>query len=499
VSQNQDPMNQDKQKKFRNFLGQILRLLAMTALPILLVWLTVVVVEKFSPGDSDAPLHMLLPLLMIVLLGIGVLAIMFLLMRRDFLELVQKRKQETEILRQAVPDLTDEQQPHEIQKTASRKKKSCLSWILFLIILSTVIIGVQTLVERYWPTAPDALEEMIPLALGITAIIVWEGLIEVIRKAREEKTPIPWPQLGRRAAVMLLLAMLLFGFLFVYDSMMSWIFHLFGGRLSIHSLAGITATVLIGLLLAVLIGLALVLPFAVLPQAWVNKPLHRLDYTTALARAAQIERFLHSTTMKGIVLLHTGHYEEAEAAFRHSITHSYHSLMALDSARGWLLENLGYALTEQAQYEEAIKAFEGAILITPSDSDRPNGLAEVYLRQGSEPHQALALTERSIRNKKKIANQYLARYATAELLGNRAWALALSGQCQEAQAVLDQAFERSRNRSKLSKVSVYYRAGQTMRLCKDEQAARVHFEKAIEMDPQGRYGQLAGRSLLESA
>ena len=81
---------------------------------------------------------------------------------------------------------------------------------------------------------------------------------------------------------------------------------------------------------------------------------------------------------------------------------------------------LGYALTEQAQYEEAAKALEGARKLAPNDSDRSNGLAEVYLRQGIKLQQALALTEHSVRNKKKITNQFLARYTTAELLGNRA-------------------------------------------------------------------------------
>jgi tetratricopeptide (TPR) repeat protein len=497
MNQNPDPMNQDKQKPSCDSPGQVLRLLAMMALTIILVWGTIIIIERFSPSDSDSPLRMLLPLLMIVPLGVGVLAVMFLLIRRDFSELVQKRKHEMEILRQAVPDLVNVQQPRETPKTTDRKKKSCLFWILAIIILYAANTGIQTLIERYWPTVSGALKEMVPFALAITAIIVWEGLVEVIRKAREEKIPIPWRKLGRRAAAILLLIILFAGLLFVYDSMLSWVFSSFGNRLSINSLAGITVTILAGLLLAVLLGTALVLPFVTLPQVWVSRPLHRLDYDKALARATRIERFLNSTTMKGIVLLHTGRYEEAEAAFRHSITNSHKSLMGLDFARGWLLENFGYALTEQAQYEEAAKALEGARKLAPNDSDRSNGLAEVYLRQGIKPQQALALTEHSIRSKKKIANQFLARYTTAELLGNRAWALALAGQHQEAWAILDQALKRARHRSKLSKVSVYYRAGHTMWLCQDEQAARAYFEQAVEMDPQGHYGLLASRSLSE--
>ena len=126
MNQNPDPMNQDKQKPSRDSPGQVLRLLAMMALTIILVWGTIIIIERFSPSDSDSPLRMLLPLLMIVLLGVGVLAVMFLLIRRDFSELVQKRKHEMEIVRQAVPDLANVQQPRETPKTTDRKKKSYL-------------------------------------------------------------------------------------------------------------------------------------------------------------------------------------------------------------------------------------------------------------------------------------------------------------------------------------------------------------------------------------
>ncbi len=334
---------------------------------------------------------------------------------------------------------------------------------------------------RYWPTAPRALKDMLPFILIIMAVVAREGLKKIL-ETHEATRPFPWKKLAWGVTGIVLILILMVGFILVLD----WIGHLFG-----NSLLSVIAVLLTGFGLA----MSMLIPGIILPEAWINGPLRQLDYGKALARAKWLDRLFRSKTLESIVLLHAGRCKTAESAVRRSIANVRKSWLLLDIDQGWLLEILAYALTEQARYDEAITAFEGAIELGPQASDRPNGLAEVYLRQGIEPHKALALVEHSLKNKKRrFVEQYFVRYATGEVLGNRAWALALAGQSQESQATLAQALKQFDKHSKLSEASVHYRAGHAMRLCGDETAAREHFARALDLDPHGNYGQLARRA-----
>lgn len=192
----------------------------------------------------------------------------------------------------------------------------------------------------------------------------------------------------------------------------------------------------------------------------------------------------------GQMLLLAGRYREAEETLRRSLASS----QARESY-GAALENLGDALAEQSRYNEATRSYEAALLAFPWRRRTYRGLAEMALRRGQKPEQALEWIEKIVdfsglswRQRKlngKVQDDYWSL---------KAWALASLGRASEASAAIENALRHSKKTAP-DMAATHYRAGMAMQALGNDSAAREHFQLAIQYDPHGRRGLLSQAAL----
>jgi tetratricopeptide (TPR) repeat protein len=197
--------------------------------------------------------------------------------------------------------------------------------------------------------------------------------------------------------------------------------------------------------------------------------------------------------MSGHELLLAGRYREAEYTLRRSLASS----QASDSY-GFALEYLGDALMEQGRYDEAMRTYQAA-LHAFSWFRRPyRGMAEMLLRQGKNAQQALEHVEKIIdfsgiswleRNKNgKPQDDYWAL---------KAWALARLGRSSEVEQAIENALKATDKKCLPDLATTHYRAGMAMQAFGNGSKADEHFQRAINLDPNGRRGALAKEALHE--
>lgn len=472
------------------------RLLAMLAIPIVLMAFTLGLAKVIPVSLGESGWSIGLYLVLFLAGGIGLLVLFWRLSRPDIEKFLHDRVREIEATRRVAPELVSERQAEAVEKIKTgvakgpqeKKRRSWVEWpVLILLAVGLVAVwnGLEYGIERFLFDIPESVESLMGFACGIGAII----LLEWFKAQRNKKRgPLPsWRRIGLGAGIAVLVIVVGLIFVMGIQQAVSWTFGQFEGK----PLAAGTVVVFGGLGFALLLASLALMP-GVFTHRWVMSALRRTDYDTALRRAEWIARWLRSASPKALVLLHMDRLDEAEAAARASIQNARQSWSLAEMDRGWLLEILGCTQLELGRYEEAEAAFEAAIELSHRDSDRRTGLAEVYLRQGIEPEKALHWARQAFDNRYPPWIALLGmRLTAAELRANVAWALALAGQPDAAQSELAQALDKIDRQARSVQASLHVRAGRALALCGDAAAARSHFEQAAALDPHGTYGRLA--------
>jgi hypothetical protein len=197
--------------------------------------------------------------------------------------------------------------------------------------------------------------------------------------------------------------------------------------------------------------------------------------------------------MRAEALFYSGSNREAEMVLR-GLIETEHSAAHKPLA----FEHLGQVLMAQGRFDDARRAFEAAVQLTPSRSAAPAGLAEVRLRQGVETAQALADAERALLlYTSSLAERKGARERAAVIRGNQAWALARLGRSAEALQAIEAGVREMSKTYTPEVAGFHWRAGMAMLAIENTSTAIAHFRRAAELDPDGYYGKLAGKYLSQ--
>jgi tetratricopeptide (TPR) repeat protein len=231
--------------------------------------------------------------------------------------------------------------------------------------------------------------------------------------------------------------------------------------------------------------------------ALANRALKQGDYEGAL-RMLRLQYFYNPSGVEGLritghLLLLAGRYREAEETLRRSLSHSESG-----QSYGQALEHLGEALMEQGRYDEAMRSYEAA-LHAFSWRRRPyRGMAELLLRRGQNPVQALEYVE-------KITD--LSGLSWVHRQGNsgqeddywslKAWALARLGRSSEVAPAIESARKASGDNVP-DLAATHYRSGMALLALGQALEGHAELKKAADLDPKGRRGALANEALRDA-
>jgi tetratricopeptide (TPR) repeat protein len=220
-----------------------------------------------------------------------------------------------------------------------------------------------------------------------------------------------------------------------------------------------------------------------------NGAIRRGDYE----RALNIVRWFHfynpsgmePLRMSGHILVLAGRYREAEDTLRRSLVSSH-----ARQSYGLALEYLGDALMEQGRYDEATRSYEAALHAFSWRLRPYRGMAEMLLRWGNNAQQALEYVEKIVDfTGLSVVQRSENGRPQDDYWALKAWALAAIGRTSEVAATDAKCLP--------DLATTYYRAGMAMQAMGNSSAANQHFQKAIELDPQGRRGTLSKAAMRE--
>lgn len=193
--------------------------------------------------------------------------------------------------------------------------------------------------------------------------------------------------------------------------------------------------------------------------------------------------------LRGDALTDAGRYEEAERMLRAAIDR----VGAMKVNIGLALEDLGNVLLDTGRFEEAQQCFQRATGIYPKRSPSASGMAEVFLRQGIYPENALTHAERALDLFRAGDERFSNRWRLGGILATKAWALAACGRGAEAREAIDAALKGPARKTKGPLAQVHYNAGMALLALSERQGAREHFARGAALDPAGRWGRLCAR------
>jgi len=225
------------------------------------------------------------------------------------------------------------------------------------------------------------------------------------------------------------------------------------------------------------------------------------DYESALQQSEALKRGSSKTPehcfFRGTMLHQLGKFAESEASLLEGLP------LESDLHRRALASNtLGVVLMDMERYPEALAAFEEAIRMWPDRGTGHREVAEVWLRQGRELAQALQRARRALEidraSQAPSAETHNLRIAEdASLL---AWAIAAnSGNSQEVETLLAEAFPLTANAPKAIQAQVRFYAGQAYAALEMPEKSASRFSEASKMDPQGQFGRMARAMLTKTA
>jgi tetratricopeptide (TPR) repeat protein len=258
----------------------------------------------------------------------------------------------------------------------------------------------------------------------------------------------------------------------------------------------IAGWLLIATFLLIAVAMANVRPRACF---WIYQKLLLADYSGALARTDLLVRWFPETPIfhfvRGTVLYYAGRLAESEQAFRTSIEKGQIRAGAILPVA---LTSLGEVLLHLGRLREATIALETSIKIHTRYAGAHNALAEILLRRGREPQRALLLVDNALQlRKSQVRTRNIDRHNLANMYANRARALALLGQMDEAVSAIATAESAGDSAFIPGLAGTCWRCGVAFCLMNQENAAIEQFRKATEIDPHGLYGKLSASAMHE--
>jgi tetratricopeptide (TPR) repeat protein len=217
------------------------------------------------------------------------------------------------------------------------------------------------------------------------------------------------------------------------------------------------------------------------------------DYAAGLQAT---ERLKDGTTatgeycmFRGYMLHQLGRLSEAEASFRQALP-----LRSDPRRRALSLNSLATVLMDQERFTEAIAFYENASQVWPDRGASLRGIAEVWLRQGREPAEALGCARQAVaidRNAIGMSKEVLS-HRLGEDLAVLAWALAVHSKSSiEVEGALAEAFQLCGNNNNVSmSAEIHYHAGRAYFSLAKIDKSKEHFRQAAQIDPNGRFGRL---------
>jgi tetratricopeptide (TPR) repeat protein len=388
-----------------------------------------------------------------------------------FARLRKRRLRQHQRVSQAVEHATGDV-PEELQMGERRLRFQGLSTIVMI----AGSVGGYTLVRTRWPEAPVWILPVLAVAIHV-GITLLQSLVK--------RKPKPSDPIGPGA-----------------PSRYNWskTFKAAGGTILLILVLNADLFPALGFLRGYAFWLLILVPVAYhgVMGGLANRALKRGDYDGAL-RMLRLQYFYNPSGVEGLrmtghLLVLAGRYREAEETLRRSLAHS-------DSGQsyGQALEWLGEALMEQGKYEEAMRSYEAA-LHAFSWRRRPyRGMAEMLLRRGQNPVQALEYVE-------KISDlsglSWVHRQGNSgqedDYWGLKAWALARLGRSSEVPPAIESALKASGNNVP-DLAATHYRSGMALLALGQAIEGRAELRKAADLDPRGRRGTLASEALRDSA
>jgi tetratricopeptide (TPR) repeat protein len=154
------------------------------------------------------------------------------------------------------------------------------------------------------------------------------------------------------------------------------------------------------------------------------------------------------------------------------------------------LNNLGICLLYGGHYEEALPLLEGAVQISPNFYYIYDSLAIWYLEQELNAERAVDLSELALElSFPKDEHASPGEKATCS------HALALTGRNTRADTLIEQALNSTEPLQASARAEIQRRVGYARRAQGNREAAIEHFQRAVELDPDGIYGKLSRRAL----
>ncbi len=217
------------------------------------------------------------------------------------------------------------------------------------------------------------------------------------------------------------------------------------------------------------------------------------DYAAGLQAT---ERLKDGTTatgeycmFRGYMLHQLGRFNEAEASFRQALP-----LRSDPRLRALSLNSLATVLMDQERFTEAIAFFENASQVWPDRGASLRGIAEVWLRQGREPAEALGCARQAVaidRHATGMSKEVLS-HRLGQDLAVLAWALAVNSKSStEVEAALSEAFQLCGNSDVPISAQIHYHAGRAHVSLTNIDKSKEHFRQAAQIDPNGRFGRRA--------
>jgi hypothetical protein len=246
-------------------------------------------------------------------------------------------------------------------------------------------------------------------------------------------------------------------------------------------------------LLIAFVGLILPLVIWFFVGIWVQRPFTYADYNETDKRAELIKRWSNGNSgilsIQGLALLYGGHALKSERIHREFLAQGLKSKIFAPIA----LNNLARELIFQERYVEALPLLEIAINLHPNFTKAYDSLAAWYLHQDTYPERALELLNfgHQLKSSATKGATYSLRLAT------RGLAEARVGQTEQAKATQRAAFKLANPGYVPGYAELHRIAGLTALAYSDQAAARQYFQKAAELDPNGRIGKMAQAKLDE--
>jgi tetratricopeptide (TPR) repeat protein len=219
---------------------------------------------------------------------------------------------------------------------------------------------------------------------------------------------------------------------------------------------------------------------------------HAGDYEAAL----ESSRVLFDDFFTGGMLMQLGRFAEAEELLRRAVEHEKEPRLAA-------LANtvLGQLLLRQEDYDGAREFFEVALRLWPERGSTHRDMAEVWLRRGGSPAEALRWARLAVERERsgKGVSADTKRTNLSEDLATLAWAVAVdSHDVAEVEKLCTEAAGLCGADPVTSTAQVHCHSGLAYAALGNEEKKVRHFEEAARVDPNGVWGREA-RSMTARA